>query len=94
MKNHKIYIFKQSRGEENNIRRAHTSTWLKNIYIYIYIGVCFTFIVFMINLANLEINYQCLSLSLSWTCWRGRVSLVKFGLNKNNFIIVLDTVKK
>ena len=32
------------------------------------IGVCTTFIVFMINLANLEINYQRLSLSLSWTC--------------------------
>ena len=51
------------------------------------IGVCTAFIVFMINLANLEINYQRLSLSLSWTCQRNRVSLiVKFGLNKNNFI--------
>ena len=27
--------------------------------------VCPTFIVFMINLTNLKINYQCLSLSLS-----------------------------
>ena len=26
------------------------------------IGVCITFTVFMINLANLEINYQCLNL--------------------------------
>ena len=34
------------------------------------------------------------SLSLSWTCWRGKVSLVKFGLNKNNFTTILDTVKK
>ena len=31
-------------------------------------GFCTTFIVFMINLTNLEINYQYLSLSLSWTC--------------------------
>ena len=29
MKNHKKKNFKQCRGEENNIRRAHTSTWLK-----------------------------------------------------------------
>ena len=37
----------------------------------------------MINPANLEINYQYLSLSLSWTCLRDRVSLlVKFELNK------------
>ena len=34
MKNHKIIIFflKQSKGEENNIRKAHTSTRLKKIY--------------------------------------------------------------
>ena len=43
----------------------------------------------MINLANLEINYQylslSLSLSLSCTYYRDRVLLfVKFGLNKNN----------
>ena len=57
------FFLKQSRGEENNIRRAHISTQFKK-----YIGVCFIFIVLMINLANLEINYQCLSLSLSWTC--------------------------
>ena len=37
------------------------STLRKNIRVY------FTFIVFMINLANLEINYQCLSLNLSCT---------------------------
>ena len=37
MKNYKInFFFKQSRGEENNRRRAHTFTRL----IYIYIGVC------------------------------------------------------
>ena len=30
--------------------------------------VCPTFIVFMINLTNLKINYQHMSLSLSWTC--------------------------
>ena len=54
MKNQKnrFFFFLQSRGEENNIRRAHTSTQFKK-----YIGVCFTFIVLMINLANLEINY-------------------------------------
>ena len=87
MKNHNIYIYiyidKLSRGEENNIRTAHTSTrpLKKNI------EVCFAFIVFMIILANLEINYQFLSLSLSWTYYRDRVSLIiKFGLNKNNFI--------
>ena len=35
MKNHKInFFFKQSRGEENNIRRTHTSTGFKK-YIYI-----------------------------------------------------------
>ena len=28
IKNHYIYIYKQNRGEENNIRKAHTSTWL------------------------------------------------------------------
>ena len=68
------------------MRRAHTSTRLKK-----YIGICFTFIVFMINLANLEINYQCLSLSLSWTCQRDRVPLlIKFGLNKNNFALKND----
>ena len=60
MKNHKIYIFLNKVGEENNRRRAHTSTWFKKN-----IGVCITFIVFMINLANLEVNYQRLSLSLS-----------------------------
>ena len=67
MKNHKIFIKKkkQIRGEENNKRRAHTSTRLKKKKI---IGVCTAFIMFMINLANLEFNYQRLSLSLSWTC--------------------------
>ena len=38
MKNYKInFFFKQSRGEENNRRRAHTFTRLIYIYIYIYI---------------------------------------------------------
>ena len=64
MKNHQIYIYiyiyiyKQNIGEENNIRRAHISTQFKKNNI----GVCFAFIVFMINLAIVEINYQCLSL--------------------------------
>ena len=59
MKNHNIYIYiyiyinKLRRGEGNNIRIAHTSTRLKKKNI----GVCFTFIVFMLNLANLKINY-------------------------------------
>ena len=62
MKNHKIIFFlKQSRGEENNRRRAHTSTRLKKK------GVCTAFIVLRINLANLETNYQRLNLSLTWT---------------------------
>ena len=30
-------------------------------------GICIAFIVFMINLENVEINYQRFSLSLSWT---------------------------
>ena len=49
------------------------------------IEVCTAFIVFMVNLVNLEINYQrlSLSLSLSWTCHRDRVSLlIKFGPKK------------
>ena len=56
IKNHKIIFFlKQNRGEEDNKRRAHTSTWLLyiDIYIYIYIGVYIAFIVFMINLAKI-----------------------------------------
>ena len=37
----------------------------------------------MINLENVEINYQRFSLSLSWTCHRDRVSLlIKFGPKK------------
>ena len=81
MKNHKIYFFKQSRGEENNRRRAHTSTQIKKEEEE---EVCTTLIVFMINLANLEINYQFLSLTLSWTSYRDRVSLlIKFGDRKS-----------
>ena len=39
------------------------------------------------NQKILKKNYQHLNLSLSWTCQRDRVSLiVKFGLNKNNFV--------
>ena len=39
------------------------------------------------NQKILKKNYQRLNLSLSWTCKRDRVSLiVKFGLNKNNFV--------
>ena len=54
IKNHKlIFFFKQNRGEEDNKRRAHTSTWLLYIDIYIYIGVYTAFIVFMINLAKI-----------------------------------------
>ena len=65
IKNHQIkFFFKQNRGEENNIRKTYTSTRLKKKNF----GVCITFIVFMINLTNFEINYQYLSLSLSWTC--------------------------
>ena len=58
MKNHNIYIYIfLSRGEENNIRRAHTSTWLKKKKKSLH-GFY----------SNLEINYQFLNLSLSWTC--------------------------
>ena len=40
IKNHKInFFFKQNRGEEDNKRRAHTSTWLLYIDIYIYIYI-------------------------------------------------------
>ena len=59
----KTIFLKQSRGEENNIRRDHTSTQFKKEEENI--GLYFAFIVFMINLANLEISDQCLCLSLS-----------------------------
>ena len=61
MKNHKINFF-LNKIEEKKITEEELIPLLgfKNIYI----GVCTTIIVFMINLANLEINYQCLSLSL------------------------------
>ena len=41
------------------VRKLLFKKYMKNhnIYIYIYIGVYTTIIVFMINLANLEINY-------------------------------------
>ena len=70
MKNPKI-IFFFNNIEEKKITKEKLIPLLGffffflNIYIYIYIGVCTTFIVFMINLANLEINYQRLSLGLS-----------------------------
>ena len=32
-----------------------------------------------------------MSLSLNWTCWKDKVLLlIKFGLNKNNFILKND----
>ena len=77
MKNHNIYIYicinKLSKGEENNIRTAYTSTRLlkkKNI------EVCFAFIVFMINLANLERNYQILSLSFKFKLIKQNDSII------------------
>ena len=66
MKNHNFFFFKQSRGEENNRRRAHTFTQLKKKKKKL--GFARLLIVFMINLTNLDINYQCLSLNLTWTC--------------------------
>ena len=63
MKNHNIYI---NKVEEKKITKEKLINLLG--FKKEYIGVCTTFIVFMINLANLKINYQRLSLSLSWTC--------------------------
>ena len=67
MKNHKtiFFFFFLNKVEEKKIVEEKLIPLLgfkKNI------RVCTTFIVFMINLTNLEINYQRLSLSLSWTC--------------------------
>ena len=72
MKNHQIYIyiyiyffFFFNKVEEKKI------TWEELVPLLGFkknIGVCFAFIVFIINFANLDINYQCLSLSLSWIC--------------------------
>ena len=61
-KNHKIYIFFLNKVEEKKIIEEQLLRLKKNI------GVCTVFIVFMINLANLEINYQRLSLSLILIC--------------------------
>ena len=71
VKNHKINFFFFNKVEEKKITEEELiplNGLNIYIYIYIYIGACITFIAFMINLTNLEINYQRLSLSLSWTC--------------------------
>ena len=64
MKNHKI-IFFFNRVEEKKTIEEELIPLLGLKYIHIYIGICTAFIVFMINLANLEINFQRLSLNLS-----------------------------
>ena len=65
MKNNKIYIYifiylyiltKQRR--KNNIRIAHISTRIKKKKI----GVCITFIVFMIKLAKIEFKLDLLEI--------------------------------
>ena len=62
-KNHKIkFFFFLNKVEEKKIIEEQLLRLKKNI------GVCTVFIVFMINLANLEINYQRLSLSLILIC--------------------------
>ena len=68
MKTHKINISFNKVEEKKIIEEDLIPLLSFKIFIYIYIGVCTAFIVFMINLTNLEINYQHLSLSLSWTC--------------------------
>ena len=64
MKTHKIIFF--NKVEEKKVTQEEFIPLLslkkKNV------GVCIAFIIFMINLTNLELNYQHLSLSLSWTC--------------------------
>ena len=61
MKNCKIKYKKLNKVEEKKITEEILIPLLgfKKIYIW----VCIAFIVFIINLANLEINYQRLSLS-------------------------------
>ena len=41
MKNHKnnIFFFEQSRGEENNIRKAHTSTQFLFFKIFFFLNI-------------------------------------------------------
>ena len=61
MKNHKIKLF-FNKVEEKKIIEEELIPLLG---LKKKIGVCTTFIVFMINLAILKINYQYLSLSLT-----------------------------
>ena len=65
MKNHKIIFIKKV--EEKKITEDELISLL-GFKKKKKIRVCTTFIVFMINFTNLEINYLRLSLSLSWTC--------------------------
>ena len=63
MKNHKIIFYLFNKVEEKKIIEEqliplHSALKKK-------IGICIAFIVFMINLENVEINYQRFSLSLS-----------------------------
>ena len=61
-KNHKINFF--NKVEEKKITEEE---FIPLLGLKKKKKVCTTFIVFMINLANLKINYQHLSLSLNWT---------------------------
>ena len=64
MKNHKIiYIYIFNKVEEKKITKEELIPLLGFKKKKKKIGVCIAFIVFMINLVNLEINNQLLSLS-------------------------------
>ena len=87
MKNHKRKLKKKNFDKVEQKKKEEEEFIPLFGFKKIYIEACTAFIVFMINFANLNINYQCLNLNLSQICQRDRVSLlVKFGLNKNNFI--------
>ena len=76
MKNHNIYIYIYNKVEKKKINfffyKVEEKKIIKEKLIPL-LGffkkkkkrVCTVFIVFMINLANLNINYQCLSLNLN-----------------------------
>ena len=67
MKNHKLLLFFFNKVQEKKIKEKELILLL-DFKKKKKIRVCITFIVFMIKLANLKINYQRLSLSLNWTC--------------------------
>ena len=64
MKNHKIFFF-FNKVEEKKIREEDLISRFFFFFFFLNTGVCMAFIMFMINLANLKINYQRLNLSLN-----------------------------